>query len=131
MMRKLLQYNFLYERIKNPSTYLVFMGKTSSGKSSIINGFLGEEILPVSTAPSTTRVTEIVLNESIEETIYYEFMNNSKRQEIPAEDFIYYSKSPKEDVARFKILARVEDNKFNIYIDNKKKILKLIKNYGK
>ena len=40
-------------------------------------------------------------------------MNNLKGYKIPAADFIDYSKSPKEDVARFKILTKVEDDKFN------------------
>lgn len=31
---------FLYERIKNHDSYLVFLGETSSGKSSVINGLL-------------------------------------------------------------------------------------------
>lgn len=108
-----LDYNFLYERIKNPSTYLVFMGKTSSGKSSIINGFLDRNILPVSTAPSTARITEVVLSTSVEEDTYYEFLTNLKCQKVPAEDFISYSKRPQEDTARFKVVVKTEDSKFH------------------
>ena len=57
---------FLYERIKHHDSYVVFLGETSSGKSSIINGLLGAPVLPMKANPSTAAITEIELNRQIE-----------------------------------------------------------------
>lgn len=57
---------FLYQRLSNPDYYIVFIGETSSGKSSIINGILDDEILPMSAIPTTGAITEIKLKEIID-----------------------------------------------------------------
>lgn len=52
---------FLNERIKNPESYVVFLGETSSGKSSLINGILKSQVLDVKPCPTTGAITEIQL----------------------------------------------------------------------
>ena len=54
--------SFLYERITHPDSYLVFLGETSSGKSSVINGLLNENIVPVKASPSTAAITEVEIS---------------------------------------------------------------------
>ena len=69
---------FLFERLRNPDSYVVFIGETSSGKSTIINSVISRHILPVSAKPTTGAITEIVFANG--DTIKYEslFRNGSK-----------------------------------------------------
>ena len=62
--------SFLYERITHPDSYVVFLGETSSGKSSIINGFVGKDILPVKAIPTTAAITEIDVTDASQEESY-------------------------------------------------------------
>ncbi|MDR3153257.1 MAG: dynamin family protein [Deltaproteobacteria bacterium] len=47
-------------RLELPTSWVTFIGETSSGKSSIINSFLGEDLLPTGAAPTTGTVVRIV-----------------------------------------------------------------------
>lgn len=50
----------------------VYIGETSSGKSSIINAIIGEKILPTGILATTTRVCRVKYSEELKIEICYE-----------------------------------------------------------
>lgn len=99
---------FLYSRLKDPSSYVVFLGETSSGKSSIINGLLGENILPVSAAPSTASITEIELTTDLEQDEYIAITKDATVQRLQGKgDFEMLAKNPTADISRLKLRKKV------------------------
>ena len=48
----------------NPKSYVMLLGETSSGKSTILNGLLGCACLPAASSPTTGEVVEIEENKS-------------------------------------------------------------------
>ena len=73
---------FLYERIIHPDSYVVFLGETSSGKSSIINGLLGNPVLPMKANPTTATITEIELSNAVQCDEYYAINKNATIEKI-------------------------------------------------
>ena len=73
---------FLYDRISNPESYVVFLGETSSGKSSIINGLIGSHLLPVKASPSTAAISEIVFKHHLPSAEYYFISKDAKMKKI-------------------------------------------------
>ena len=71
---------FLGDRIRNIDSYVLMLGETSSGKSSIINGLMDENTLFVSSTPSTGSITEVEFKDEIRnllvlissESLYFE-----------------------------------------------------------
>lgn len=51
--------NFLADRMANPKSYVTLAGETSSGKSTLINAFLGRKFLAAGAQPTTGTVTWI------------------------------------------------------------------------
>lgn len=93
---------FLYERIKNPDCYVVFLGETSSGKSSLINGILQREILTVKPYPTTGSITEIELCNT-DSTEYHLIYKNASVRKINYEEFCRQIISPDENIQRVKV----------------------------
>ena len=56
---------FLGDRIANVDSYVMMLGETSSGKTSLINGLMRENNLIVSAAPSTGTITEIEFRDNL------------------------------------------------------------------
>lgn len=56
---------FLRQRISQPDSYVVVLGESCSGKSTIINSLIGQGILPVSSVPSTGAITEVFIDPDI------------------------------------------------------------------
>lgn len=94
---------FLYDRIENSDSYLVFLGETSSGKSSIINGLLGESVLPVKASPSTATITEIQLASENEQDEYYAINKNATIEKINKKLFIDLCERPDDELKRLKL----------------------------
>lgn len=61
----------LIARINQDNFKVVVIGKFSTGKSSLINALLGEEVLPDSLDPCTAFINEIVYGEKTQATIYF------------------------------------------------------------
>lgn len=101
---------FLYERMQSPDSYVVFIGETSSGKSSIINGILDNPILPVSAIPTTGSITEIAF-ESASDKIKYEaiYKNGTKSVIANKHEFEGLTWKPNKNMARLRVL--VPENK--------------------
>lgn len=95
--------SFLYERISNPDSYVVFLGETSSGKSSIINGLLGESILPVKASPSTASITEIELSANAVSDEYVSIYGNATFKRIDKETFQKYCDHPEDGIKRIRL----------------------------
>lgn len=95
--------SFLYERITHPDSYLVFLGETSSGKSSIINGLFGENILPVKASPSTATITEVELSSEKKDDCYLAIFNNATAKKISKEQFITYAENPEGLLNRLRL----------------------------
>lgn len=95
--------SFLYERISNPDSYVVFLGETSSGKSSIINGLFGKVILPVKANPSTGCITEIELSPNVQQNEYWVIYNNATIKKIDFESFRHLCETPTENVNRLRL----------------------------
>ena len=73
---------FLYERITHPDSYVVLLGETSSGKSSVINGLLGAPILPMKADPSTATITEVEFSDKVSENEFYAINKNATIEKI-------------------------------------------------
>lgn len=98
---------FLYERIKNHDSYVVLLGETSSGKSSIINGLLGTSVLPMKANPSTAAITEIELNSNATNDEYYAINKNATIEKIDYKLFLQLTEHPDKQLKRLKIIRNI------------------------
>lgn len=104
---------FLYERIKHHDSYVVFLGETSSGKSSMINGLLGEAILPMKANPSTAAITEIELSTDIIGAEYYAINKNATIERIDYNLFLQLSEHPDKKLKRLKVVKNIGNTSLN------------------
>lgn len=98
---------FLYDRVAHPDSYLVFLGETSSGKSSIINGLLGKDILPMRATPSTAAITEVELVEDDKEA-YLAINKNATMERLDKDTFRQLSEKPDANLKRLKYSAPID-----------------------
>ena len=101
------QAKFLYDRISNPDSYLVFLGETSSGKTSMINGLLGDHVLPVKAIPTTATITEVELCNDIPEDEYYAINKDATLEDLTLSQFKELCLKPTETLARLKIRHKI------------------------
>lgn len=94
---------FLYDRISHPDSYLVFLGETSSGKSSIINGLLGEQLLPVKAMPTTAAITEIMIADEQGPDEYYAINNDVTMEVLDKAAFSRLSEHPDKRLSRLRL----------------------------
>lgn len=99
---------FLYERIKHHDSYVVFLGETSSGKSSVINGLLQAPVLPMKANPSTAAITEIELCNNGSEDEYYAINKNATIEKIDHKLFFQLSEHPDDNLKRLKVRKAIE-----------------------
>ena len=69
----------------NPEIRIGFLGEFSSGKSTLINGLLREDLLPTGNIPITKRITEIRFSEK--HTTPRFFLRNEPETELSLENF--------------------------------------------
>ena len=105
---------FLYERITHPDSYVVLLGETSSGKSSVINGLLGQPILPMQANPTTAAITEVELCDSACEDEFYAINKNATIEKIDYNLFLQLNQRPDNNLKRLKIRRRIS----NTSLDN-------------
>lgn len=105
---------FLYERISHHDSYVVFLGETSSGKSSVINGLLRAPILPMKANPSTAAITEIELSSSCSSDEFYAINKNATIERVDHNLFFKLSENPDDNLKRLKVIKNIG----NTQLDN-------------
>lgn len=96
-------YKFLYDRISAHESYVVFLGETSSGKSSIINGLIGENLLPVKASPSTGAITEVDFTSGKTELNYSAINKDATIEELNKDMFLQLGEHPDSDLSRLRL----------------------------
>lgn len=104
---------FLYDRITHHDSYVVFLGETSSGKSSIINGLLGDSILPMKACPSTAAITEIELRDEVPSDEFYVINKNATIEKIDNALFLQFSEHPDKNLKRLKVIKHIGNKALN------------------
>ena len=94
---------FLCQRIYHPDSYVVMLGETCCGKSTLLNSVVGEGILPVSAVPSTGAVTEVVLDSSVKEISYAVINRNATMELLDREQFCDLVLQPDSNVQRLRV----------------------------
>jgi len=102
--------HFLYERIVHPDSYVVFLGETSSGKTSIINGFVKQDILPVKAIPTTAAITEIDVVDSSQDESYLAIFKDARVKLLNKEEFLRLCESPTPDLERLRLTIPSDEN---------------------
>ena len=101
---------FLKNRIDNPDSFVVFLGETSSGKSSILNGLMQEVVLYVSSSPSTGSIIEIMSDNESKEKSYYAINKDATMELIDKPMFDELSKNPDKELARLRVQTNIADD---------------------
>lgn len=97
--------NLLLNRLNLSQAYVTVVGETSTGKSSLINALLKQEILPVSAKPSTGTVTHIACRPEAEES-YFAIYRDASQEKIDQPQFIALNLEPSDDLLRLQVRAR-------------------------
>lgn len=101
---------FLRQRILKSECYAVCLGETSSGKSTIINSLIGENILPVSALPTTGAISEVCFDSDIFDKSFYAINKNATMEEISKDTFIRLAKQPDAELERIRISVPSDEN---------------------
>ncbi|WP_373897755.1 dynamin family protein [Haloimpatiens sp. FM7315] len=97
---------FLKNRIMNVDSYVMMLGETSSGKSTIINGLMQENVLFVSSAPSTGAITEVEFKADVKENEFYAINKDATIEEIDCDMFNELLKEPDDKLERVKLVTK-------------------------
>ncbi|MCK8825256.1 dynamin family protein [Fuchsiella alkaliacetigena] len=104
-------FDILLEKLRNPQLYLSVVGRTSSGKTTLINSLLGKEVLAQNAAPTTATVTE-VFNSNDDKLNYYQISDELERIEICEDEFNKITHSPESFKGRLQM--EVPDFNYNL-----------------
>jgi len=97
---------FLRDRISHPDSFVAMLGETSSGKTTLLNGFLGGNYLYTSVQPSTGAIVELECTPEEIPHQYYAIFQNATAAKLSKEDFIKYSKTPEDNIKRLWMKVR-------------------------
>jgi GTPase SAR1 family protein len=101
----------ILERIPEKSDEIIvkvgFLGEFNSGKSTLINGLIGEKILPALDIPTTKNYTAIIKGES-DHTRFFKLLEDSTREEIEQLEFNDIAKGRKDGI----VVVEVPNAKF-------------------
>ncbi|OOM70874.1 GTPase Era [Clostridium puniceum] len=100
------------DRIINPAHYVVMLGETSSGKSAIINSIFDKKILIESVKPTTGAVTEVVIDNEVEEVLIA-IKKDSSIEVLDKDNFEAFTAKPSEDLHRLKYVGVCKEAKYN------------------
>ena len=104
---------FLYDRIIHPDSYVVFLGETSSGKTSILNGFIERDLLPVKAIPTTAAITELAITGEPSEDNYSAIFQDARCKKINKEEFLHLSEHPTDDLSRLRLTIHSDRDDFS------------------
>lgn len=96
---------FLGERIENPESYVVMLGETSSGKSTLINGLLGKKILPTGSVPTTGAITEVVISQEQDTPVFQKITRQAEIYPCSQEELTNLSMQQDESIMRLRVRA--------------------------
>jgi len=99
---------FLKQRILNPDSYVVCLGESCSGKSTIINGIIGKDVLPVSAVPSTATITEICFDKEASEDKCYAINKDATMEVIDYNTFKQLALKPDDELERIRYVCHSE-----------------------
>ena len=101
----------LHEHLENPRSYVTLAGETSSGKSTLINAFLGRKFLAAKARPTTGTVTWIDYGASDEEKLYA-INRDATIEELDYPTFLSLSEEPDKDLLRLKAALPANQDEF-------------------
>ena len=96
-------FDLLQERIDYPESFVTLLGETSSGKSSLINGLLNEQVLQVSSRPTTGTIVELYEYDEEPEITPYALLKNARLRRLTKEQFRHESSQPSSDISRLRL----------------------------
>ncbi len=100
---------FLSERIACPESYVVMLGETSSGKTTLINGFLGQELLKTSARPTTGTIVELMNNRDdtlqLEHETYHAINKDATIEHLVKDTFAELVIEPDDELSRLRIVV--------------------------
>ncbi len=102
---------FLAERISSPESFVTFLGETSSGKSTLINGLLGKTLLPVKACPTTGTISEIMLSSEQKPDKFYAVNKDATMEALDRYTCLSLIEQPDEELSRVRIVTHFPDNK--------------------
>lgn len=99
------------DRIMNPSHFVVMLGETSAGKSTLINSLLSKKALPESVKPTTGVVTEVVISDDEKESLL-KIKRDGNIQSIEKDNFDKFTIKPADDIERLRYVGKSRNNKY-------------------
>lgn len=100
---------FLAERISSPESFVTFLGETSSGKTTLINGLIGKPLLPMKACPTTGAVSEIILSPDEEKDAFYAINKDATMEALDKQTCMSLIMQPDENLSRVRIVTHSPD----------------------
>lgn len=98
---------FLNERIAKPESFVVMLGETSSGKTTIINGLLGSEWIKTGAAPTTGTIIEVMDDTQREQEVeFYAVNRDATLEELSYPMFQQLAARPDPELQRLRLVTR-------------------------
>lgn len=95
----------LLGRLTLPQAYVTVVGETSTGKSSLINALLGQDVLPASARPTTGVVTHVACRDEAASR-YFAIYRDATQEAIDHDQFRTLSETPDGDMLRLQVRTR-------------------------
>ncbi len=92
----------LAQRISLPEAWITLVGETSTGKSTLINALLQDEVLPAGATPTSGTVVQILCRE-VEADRFLAICRNATQEDITPAQFRAFSQKPPADLLRLQL----------------------------